>query len=91
MTLPVEASAGQLLQHPVSHAANPQLVVAGFEALRSLLRSAATGETPVVLHIPTGNGQIQQMHLRSGVAYDADLVAAVQRSLGTDLVELRLT
>ncbi len=87
-TQPVEASPGQQL-HIRFHAANPQLVVAGFEALRGLLRSHP-GDTSVVLHIPAGNGQVQQMHLRTGVAYDADLVASVRRSLGQDLVELHL-
>jgi DNA polymerase-3 subunit alpha len=88
-TLPIEASPGQSL-HVRFHGADPQLVVAGFEALRTLLKSRP-GDTPVVLHIPAGQGRQQQMHLRTGVAYDADLATSIRRTLGGDVVDLSLS
>jgi hypothetical protein len=87
-TLPTEASEGQTL-HVRFRPGDNERLVAAFEALRGLLRDRL-GETQVVLHIPAGPGREQQMHLRTGVAYDADLVASVRRTLGPDLVELRL-
>jgi hypothetical protein len=88
-TVAVEASPGRAL-HVRFHGGDPQLLVAGFEALRTLLKSRP-GETPVVLHIPAGQGRQQEMHLRTGVAYDTDLAASIRRSLGANLVELSLS
>jgi len=42
-----------------------------------------------VLHVPAGSAREQEMHLRLGVAYDAELMADVHRRLGA-LVELDL-
>ena len=58
------------------------------EALRALIHDHP-GETPVLLRIPAGPGREQRMQLRLGVAYDAELSAAIKRRLGGS-VELRL-
>ena len=58
------------------------------EELRSLIR-ARPGGTRVVLHVPGTRGGELPMELRSGVAYDADLLAEVSRRLGSG-VELQL-
>ena len=55
--------------------------MAAFEGLRSVLR-ARPGATPVVLHIPAGPGREQEMRLGPGVAYDAELLAEIERKLG---------
>jgi hypothetical protein len=45
----------------------------------------------VLLGIPSGGaGTEQRMHLRRGVAYDSEFVAAVRRRLGDAAVELSL-
>jgi hypothetical protein len=66
----------------------PDRVVGVFETLRAVIADHP-GETGVVLHIPAGAGREQEMQLRTGVAYDAGLLADVQRRLG-GLVELSL-
>ncbi len=88
-TQPLDARPGQTL-HVHFHGAEPDRIVPAFESLRGILRSRP-GDTPVVLHIPNGNRQEQQMHLRTAVAYDAELVALVRRSVGSEVVDLRLT
>jgi hypothetical protein len=87
-TQPLDARPGQTL-HVHFRGAAPDRIVPAFESLRGILRSRP-GDTPVVLHIPSGNHQEQQMHLRTPVAYDAELVALVRRSVGSDVVDLRL-
>jgi hypothetical protein len=87
-TQPLTARSDQVL-HVHFRGTDADRLVSSFEALRGVLRSRP-GDTSVVLHIPSGNRQEQQMHLRSGVAYDAELVALISRSVGNDLVELRL-
>ncbi|MFN8621808.1 MAG: DNA polymerase III subunit alpha [Chloroflexota bacterium] len=87
-TLPVEATPGQVLHVRFRPVAADQ-VVAGFQALRELIHERP-GATGVVLHIPAGGGREQEMTLRVGVAYDAELVAEAGRRIGA-LADLRLT
>jgi len=87
-TVPVEAAPGQTLHIRFRHAPGDD-VVRGFGELRAVIQERP-GETPVVLHIPSGPGREQQMQLRIGVAYDTDFVAEVQRRLGEGLVQLHL-
>jgi DNA polymerase III subunit alpha len=89
-TLPVAAGTGQSLHLRFRATAGTDQVLAGFRALKRVL-SDRPGETPVVLHIPAGHGREQEMHLRTGVAYDMELVASVRRQLGDGLVELSLS
>jgi DNA polymerase-3 subunit alpha len=87
-TLAREAAAGRSLSIRFMPAASDE-VTRGFQALREIIR-AHPGETPVVLHIPAGPGREQRMELRSGVAYDAELIGSINRSLGERLVRLQL-
>jgi DNA polymerase-3 subunit alpha len=79
-TVPIEAGPGQVLHVRFASAPADRLVPA-FEGLRSVLK-ARPGATPVVLHIPTGPGREQEMRLGPGVAYDAELLAEIERRLG---------
>ena len=78
--MPVEAGPDQVLHVRFATAPADRLVSA-FEGLRSVLR-ARPGATPVVLHIPAGAGREQEMRLGPGVAYDAELIAEIERRLG---------
>ena len=61
------------------------------EQVRTVLRSRP-GTTRVVLHLPQGGGRdALPMELRSGVAYDAELLAEVGRRFGDGIVDLRLS
>ena len=86
-TLPVEAQPGQVL-HVRFRSVAPDQVVAGFQSLRELIH-ARPGTTGVVLHIPAGPGREQEMTLRVGVTYDAELVGEATRRIGA-LAELQL-
>ncbi len=86
-TVPVEASAGQHVHVRFARAPQESLLQA-LQVLRDVLREHP-GDTPVVLHIPAGADE-RPMQLRAGVAYDAELLAAVRRRLGEGIAELRL-
>ncbi len=79
-TLPTTARAGQVLQVRFGRTDEQRLVDA-FEALRAVV-NARPGETAVVLHLPASGGHVQQMQLRTGVAYDGELVAELRRRVG---------
>jgi hypothetical protein len=64
-------------------------VVRAMEEIRSVIRTRP-GATKVVLHLPSGGGEVLPMELRTGIAYDAELVAEVDRRVGRGIVELRL-
>jgi DNA polymerase-3 subunit alpha len=87
-TQPVEALPGQRL-HVRFGRTGPDTLVGALETLRQVLQ-ARPGETPITLHIPAGAGREQPMELRSGVAYDAELVTEIQRRLGKGLARLDL-
>jgi hypothetical protein len=87
-TQPLEASPGRVL-HVRFRPAAQEHVLGAFEDVRTLIHDHP-GETSVVLHIPAGGGREQAMQLRSGVAYDAELVADLRRRLGDGVVEVRL-
>jgi hypothetical protein len=77
-TRPLQALPGQRL-HVHFRPLGGDTLGSAFETLRELLH-AHVGETPVVLHIPAGS-QEQTMELRTGVAYDAELLADIDRRL----------
>ena len=86
-TAQVEASLGQVLHVRFILGTNTE---GAMEAFQALIR-ARPGSTRVVIHVPTGRtGSELPMELRSGVAYDAELLAEVGRRLGAGAVELRL-
>jgi DNA polymerase-3 subunit alpha len=63
---------------------------AAMAAVRDVLRSRP-GQTLVTVHLPQGSGRpALPMELRSGVAYDAELVAEVARRLGPGRVDVAL-
>ena len=76
----VTASAGQVLHVRFGRAPQDR-VAAAFATLREVF-AGHPGDTSVVLHVPAGSGREQEMQLRIGVAYDAELLADVQRRLG---------
>jgi hypothetical protein len=59
------------------------------QELRAVLK-AHPGATRVVFHVPQPNGETFPMEVRFAVAYDAELVAEVQRRLGEGLVRLEI-
>ena len=84
-TVPTEASSGRVLHVRFSGGTTAERTM---EELRGLIR-ARPGATRVILHVPVSRGGELPMELRSGVAYDADLLAEVTRRLGAG-VELQL-
>jgi hypothetical protein len=85
----VESQEGQVL-HVRFGGAAPERLVLAMETIRTLLRERPGG-TRVVLHVPaTNSSSTLPMELTRRVAYDADLLAEVQRRLGDGLVDLRL-
>ena len=90
-TAPLAASPGTILHVRFSAAADTDRVVGAMEEVRTVLRSRP-GTTRVVLHLPQGGGRdALPMELRSGVAYDAELLAEVGRRFGDGIVDLRLS
>jgi len=86
-TVPVEAGPGQVLHVRFHLGAGTEQAM---EEFRTLIRSRPGG-TRVVLHVPSGRGAAElPMELRTGVAYDAELLAEVARRLGGGSVDLRL-
>ena len=89
-TVPAEADPSRVLHVRFAAGAGADLVVSGMEALREILRGRP-GETRVVIHVPQGSGRDPlPMELRTGVAWDAELLAEVRRRLGEGIVELEL-
>ncbi len=86
----LDAAPGGVLHVRFSSAAGTDRVVRAMETFRGVIRERP-GPTRVVLHLPAGSGGGSlPMELRLGVAYDAELLAEVNRRLGEGLVELRL-
>jgi hypothetical protein len=64
-------------------------LVPAMEALHQVIRERP-GDTPVVIHVPGATGGTLPMPLRTPVAYDADLLAEIQRRVGADIVDVQL-
>jgi DNA polymerase III subunit alpha len=86
-TIPVEAAALDSVLHVRFGTVPAAQLVGAMEAIRRLIRERP-GETRVVVHVPAVGGGVLPMELRSGIAYDADLLAEVQRRLGQGIVQL---
>ncbi|HZM73205.1 MAG TPA: DNA polymerase III subunit alpha [Candidatus Polarisedimenticolia bacterium] len=80
--------AGRVLHVRFGGASADRLVLA-METIRVLVRERP-GETKVVVHVPAPGGAALPMELKQPVAYDAELLAEVQRRLGDGLVDLTL-
>ncbi len=87
-TTPIAAGIGQIL-HVRFRSAPQDAMLHGFRELRDLI-AERPGETTVVLRIPAAGGREQEMELRTGVAYDAELIATIQHRLGQGMVEISL-
>jgi hypothetical protein len=86
-TAPVEAGVDRILHVRFAAGAGTE---AAMETFRQVIRSHP-GTTRVVIHVPGGRAASElPMELRTGVAYDAELLAEVGRRLGPSAVELRL-
>jgi DNA polymerase III subunit alpha len=88
-TMPLGTSGlGQILHVRFSRGPSVQLVPA-MESLRQVIRERP-GETQVVVHVPGPAGAILPMPLRTPVAYDAELLAEIQRRVGEGIVDVGL-
>jgi DNA polymerase-3 subunit alpha len=87
-TLPVDAAPDQALHVHFARDGQDQVLIA-FGALREIIHERP-GSTRVVLHVPTADGRMQRMELRVGIAYDAELLALIERRVGRDAVRLSL-
>jgi DNA polymerase-3 subunit alpha len=87
-TRALEAPAGAVLHVSFGSLAGDRLTQA-FETIRAVV-AERPGPTPVVLHVPLGDGRTQSMELRPRVAYDAELMAAVERRIPGGEVRLDL-
>ena len=86
-TAPMEAGPDRVLH--VRFAASAEIERA-MEEFRALIRSRP-GSTRVVIHLTGGRGTTDlPMELRTGVAYDAELLGEVNRRIGAGSVDLRL-
>ena len=88
-TAPASAGPDTVLHVRFSPAAGADRLVTAMEAFKTLLRDRPGG-TRVILHVPAASGDPLPMELRRGVAYDGDLLAEIQRRLGSGLVEVHL-
>jgi len=73
--------------HVHFRAAPSAQLIEAMQAFRELVKERP-GETSVVVHVPGPGGATLPMTLRSAVAYDADLVAEIQRRLRAGTVDL---
>jgi hypothetical protein len=89
-TRPREAGPSGRLHVRFAEALPADQLQAAMAAVRDVLRDRP-GSTRVTVHLPQGAGRpALPMELRSGVAYDAELLAEVTRRLGPGMVDLAL-
>jgi len=81
-----QPTAGASLHVHFRAAPSAQLIEA-MQAFRELVKERP-GETSVVVHVPGPGGATLPMTLRTAVAYDAELVAEIQRRLRAGTVDL---
>jgi hypothetical protein len=86
-TTPVETPPVGSILHVRFGGAPASRLVSAMETFRQLARERP-GDTRVVVHVPAQGGSALPMELRSGVAYDAELLAEVRRRLGEPIVQL---
>ena len=89
-TAPLEAPASGILNVRFTRGADTGRIVLAMEELRAMLKERP-GATHVVFHLPGPGSSTLPMEVRSGVAYDAELLADVKRRLGEGLVRLELS
>jgi hypothetical protein len=89
-TAPLEAHPSGILNVRFTRSADTARIVLAMEELRAMLKERP-GATRVVFHLPGPGSSTLPMEVRTGVAYDAELLADVQRRLGEGLVRLELS
>jgi DNA polymerase-3 subunit alpha len=85
---PLEAAPGAVLNVRFVREAGTDRLVSAMQAFKTVLRERPGG-TRVVVHVPAPGGNALPMELR-GVAYDAELVAELQRRVGEGVIDLQL-
>ena len=89
-TRPVEAGPAGRLHVRFGVGIGPDVLQPAMATVRDILR-VHPGGTRVIVHLPQGAGRTAlPMELRSGVAYDAELVADVGRRLRPEICTLEL-
>jgi DNA polymerase-3 subunit alpha len=89
-TRPVEAGPAGRLHVRFGVGIGPDVLQPAMATVRDILRGHPGG-TRVIVHLPQGAGRAAlPMELRSGVAYDAELVADVGRRLRPEICSLEL-
>jgi hypothetical protein len=88
-TQPLSTNGAGRVLHVRFGGASAERLVLAMETIRLLVRERP-GETKVVVHVPAPGGAALPMELKQPVAYDAELLAEVQRRLGDGLVDLTL-
>ena len=89
-TRPVEAGPAGRLHVRFGVGIGPDVLQPAMATVRDILRGHPGG-TRVIVHLPQGAGRAAlPMELRSGVAYDAELVADVGRRLRPEICTLEL-
>ena len=89
-TEPREAPQAGILNVRFTRGADTARIVLAMEELRAVFKNWP-GATRVVFHIPAEKGETLPMEVRSGVAYDSELLAEVRRRLGEGLVRLEVS
>jgi hypothetical protein len=89
-TAPLQAPEAGILAVRFTRGADTSRIVWAMEELRAMLKQRP-GSTRVVFHIPASGAATLPMEIRGGVAYDAELLAEIQRRLGEGLVRLELS
>jgi hypothetical protein len=89
-TEPREAPHAGVLNVRFTRGADTARIVLAMEELRAVFKNWP-GSTRVVFHIPAEKGATLPMEVRSGVAYDSELLAEVRRRLGEGLVRLEVS
>jgi hypothetical protein len=89
-TTPLEAPDMGILNVRFTRGAETSRIVLAMEELRAVFKQRP-GATRVVFHVPVTGASARPMEVRSGVAYDTELLAEVQRRLGEGLVRLELS
>jgi hypothetical protein len=87
-TAPIESGGTDRVLHVRFGGAPTDQLVRAMEQFRQLIRDRP-GETRVVVHVPAPGGALP-MELKQTVAYDAELLAEVQRRLGQGVANVSL-
>ena len=88
-TAPLEMAGPNHVLHVSFGGAPADELVRAMEVFRQLVRERP-GDTRVVVHVPAPGGSALPMELKQAVAYDADLLAEVQRRLGEGVARVSL-